>query len=322
MQQKKCSLDLFIDFLIATQKQYSGAELSKVAPEELSHDAVSRWLAAADLSLDEFWLHARPLVNLQGGYLIIDDFLLDKPYSKIIPFVKAQYSGKHHRVVTGIAIVTLLWTDGEKIVPVDYRIYNPSNEGKTKNLLAREMLETAKNRGFSPQYVIFDSWYSSIENLKAVTQNGWKFIAWLKSNRLVSITQGTYIPVSDLDWTSTQVHSAWLKAYGFVKIAKIDLTAEDITIIATNDLSISDAEVLISHAECRWKIELFHRGVKQCCGIERCYSQKKQSQLNHILCAILAFLKLEVRRLLTGVSWYEQKCDITRSAVTAYLANA
>ena len=50
------------------------------------------------------------------------------------------------------------------------------------------MLETAKNRGFSPHYVIFDSWYSSIENLKAVTKNGWKFIAQaeIKSSRLTN----------------------------------------------------------------------------------------------------------------------------------------
>ena len=86
--------------------------------------AVSRWLANTLLTPKELWHQARPLVEIDGGDLIIDDSLLDKPYSKIIPFVRAQYSGKHHRVVNGIAVITL-WTDGERIVPVDYPVYDP-----------------------------------------------------------------------------------------------------------------------------------------------------------------------------------------------------
>jgi putative transposase len=30
------------------------------------------------------------------------------------------------------------------------------------------MLEQAKERGFEPCYVLFDSWYSSLDNLKAI----------------------------------------------------------------------------------------------------------------------------------------------------------
>jgi len=322
MQRQKCSLDLYVDFLIASQKQYSGSELSKVSPIEMSHDSVNRWLRKNKLTPKMVWKNAEPMVDPEKGYLIIDDTLLDKPYARQTALAKKQYSGKHHGLVNGINLVNMLWTDGDKIVPVDYRAYDISRDGKTKNDHAQEMLNFAETRGFSPDYVLMDSWYSSIDNLKNIEKKEWKWIAALKSNRLVSLVQGTYLPVSDLDWTKKLVRKVWLKAYGFVLVSKIVFPNGDITYIATNDLSLDDPETMKSHSAHRWKIENFHRGIKQCCGIERCYSTLERSQRNHILCAFLAFLKLELERIQKGVSWYEQKWSITRMATADYLANA
>lgn len=282
MRPPKCSLDLYVNFLIATQKQYSGLELSRVAPTARSHDAVTTWLATHKLTPKLVWKHRQAMVRKETGYLIFDDSVLDKPYARAMPLVKVQYSGKHHRPVKGIDVVTLLWTEGEKIVPVDYRIYDPTRDGKTKNDHAQDILTFAEKRGFRPRYVLLDSWYASLENLKAIANKQWKWIAALKSNRLVSQVQGTYLSVADLDCTSTQVHKVWLKAYGWVLVSKMVLENGDITYIATNDLSLLEAETLTSHMNHRWKIEEFHRGIKQCCGIERCYSTRERSQRNHI----------------------------------------
>ena len=322
MQQPKCSLDLYVDFLIASQKQYSGVELSRVSPTALSHDAVSHWLAHNKLTPKMVWQRGQTMVRKETGYLIFDDTVLDKPYAREMPLVKTQYSGKHHRLVKGIDVVTLLWTGGESIVPVDYRVYDPTRDGKTKNDQVQEMLTFAEKRGFSPQYVLMDSWYASVENLKIIARKGWPWIAALKSNRLVSLVQGTYLPVSDLDWTAKPVRKVWLKAYGWVLVSKIVFANGDITYIATNDLSLLNAETLHGHMEHRWKIETFHRGIKQCCGIERCYSTRERSQRNHILCAFLAFLKLEWKRIQSHISWYDQKLSIVRMATTQYLAKA
>ena len=322
MQQPKCSLDLYVNFLIASQKQYSGLELSRVAPTAMSHDAVNHWLARNKLTPKVVWKHAQTMVQKEAGYLIIDDSVLDKLYAREIPLVKLQYSGKHHGLVKGIDVVDLLWTDGERIVPVDYRIYDPTRDGKTKNDHAREVLQFAEKRGFAPRYVLMDAWYASVANLKAIAGKGWRWIAALKSNRLVSQQQGTYLSVADLDWTSKQVHKVWLKEYGWVLVSKMVAANGDITYIATNDLSLLEAQTMSGHMEHRWKIEEFHRGIKQCCGIERCYSTRERSQRNHILCAFLAFLKLESKRIQIQISWYDQKWSIVRPATTLYLAKA
>jgi len=61
-----------------------------------------------------------------------------------------------------------------------------------------------------------------------------------------------------------------------------------------------------------WGIEEYHRGIKQCCGIERCQVRSGRGQRAHLGFALRAFLRLEAHRLDTGVSWYEAKIDIIR----------
>ena len=320
MQYQKCSLDLYVDFLTASQTQFSGAELSKVSPEPIAHDAVSRWLSSVKLTPKLLWQESQHMVDRTAGYLILDDSVLDKPHAEKVALVRKQYSGNHHRVVKGIDIVNLLWTDTEKIIPTDYRIYDPSRDGKTKNDHARDMFKIAHNRGFSPQYTLIDAWFTSIGNLKAIDAYGWQWIGELAVNRLISLKKGAYVHVSDLDWTRERVRKVWLKAYGFVLVSKIVFASGDIAYLATNDLSLADPETIKAHYAHRWTIETFHRGIKQCTGIERCYAVKERSQRNHILCAFLAFLRLEWERIQNAVSWYEQKLSFTRSAVTAYLS--
>jgi hypothetical protein len=70
-----------------------------------------------------------------------------------------------------------------------------------------------------------------------------------------------------------------------------------------------------------WGIEVYHRVIKQCCGIEEAQILKAVAILKHLLLALRAFLWLEIYRLRTEVSWYEAKLTILREAMRAYLAH-
>ena len=65
--------------------------------------------------------------------------------------------------------------------------------------------------------------------------------------------------------TGTVVH---LKGYGMVKVFKIVVPNGDIDYWATNDLDLNQLERL-QWSEFAWAIEEYHRGLKQCCGVER-----------------------------------------------------
>lgn len=313
MSSSKCSLDLYTKFLIANHNRYSGVELSKTSHESLSHDTVSRWLSDQNFSSEDLWPQVQNLVEKKIGYLVCDDSVLDKRFSRKNELVGRHWSGNEHRLLCGIDLVNLVWTKGEECIPVDYRIYESEKVGKkTKNDHFRDMLDVAKTRGFKPLYVLADCWYGSVENMKHIEKLKWKFIFGLKENRKVSLIKNIYISVSDLDWNKTLVQKVWLKEFGFVMVAKIVIKDDDIRYAVTDDLSITDIETFKQHMDHRWNIETFHRGIKQTTGIEKCYLIKEVSQRNHIFASFLAFVKLERMRLKTGVSWYEQKAHYGR----------
>ena len=288
----------------------------------MQHDAVSRWLSTSNFTPSDLWNHVKEFIDIKSGYLVCDDTLLNKQYSRNNELAKKQYSGNEHGLVNGICLVTLLWTDGKKIIPVDYRIYHKHTDDKTKNDHFQDMLDKAYKRGFTPRYVIMDSWYSSIHNLKSIRKKGWHFICNLKSNRKVSVIQNIYISISDLELAEKQVKQVWLKEYGYVLVCKIVDKDGGVTYLATSDISLNEYESFKDHWQNRWNIEEFHRGIKQTTGIEKCYSIKANSQRTHIFAAMAAFVKLENIRIQYNISWYEFKANICRLAVTNFLLTA
>ena len=115
-------------------------------------------------------------MDLRKGLLILDDTTLDKPYAQKMALVTHHWSSKHQRVVKGIDLLTLLWTDGKSLIPCDFRVYDKPQGGKTKNENFQDMLKKAKDRGFALEYVLMDSWYSALKNLKLIASFGWFFL--------------------------------------------------------------------------------------------------------------------------------------------------
>jgi len=320
---QKCNLSLYRDFLIANHNRSSGLELSKVEPTAtMAHDSVTRWLMRADFTPSDVWRYAKPLVDMTTGYLIVDDTVTSKPFARNIDLARFQYSGREHRQVNGIDIVNLLWTTGENYIPVDYRVYAPDHDGKGKNIHFREMLDKAHKREFRPRYVLLDSWYSGLKNLKAIRNHGWQWITNLKSNRLVSTAPHQTIAISDLELDEGTVKHVWLKGYGEVMVAKLVIRHDDVRYLASSDRELTDYATFVGHWQQRWQIEEFHEGLKQTTGVGNCSAQRAHAQRIHIFSSMVAFLKLERIRRRTGQTWYEQKAEITRPATRAYLANA
>lgn len=324
MNKPKCDLELYVNFLIATQKQYSCLELEKVSPiESMAHDSPNRLLNRLLLEPQQLWSVVQNHINPHNGYLAIDDTLLKKPYSSDIELVKWQWSGKDHAVKPGIGIVTVLWHELEGTsLPVDFRIYQKDKDDKTKNDHFIDIINSAYERGLCPIYVLIDSWYTAVKNLKAVEEKKWKFIGEVQSNRNVSPAdkKGTWVQVKELEFAEKEVKKVWLKNFGPVLVCKRIFKNRDIRYLITNDLELTNYDNFISHGSNRWSIETMHRGLKQACGLERSYMRKAQAQINHIFCAFVAFIRLELRRLKDSITWYQQKWDIVRDSVRNHLA--
>ena len=245
MNAPKCNDYDYINFLIATPKVYSCTEAARVQPEEPddapAHDSFTRLLQRLEPTSDLLWKESQDQVNRRSGILVLDDSTLDKPYAQKMGLVARHWSGKHGAVVSGINLITLLWSDGDRHVPCDYRLFDKATDGLTKNDHFQQLLKTAKDRGFVPRCVVFDSWYSSLPNLKLIRSWQWIWLTRLKENRLVNPdrTGNRAVREVKIGERGMIVH---LKDYGMVKVFQIVTPNGDIEYWATNDLQMGELE--------------------------------------------------------------------------------
>jgi hypothetical protein len=201
--------------------------------------------------------------------------------------------------------------------PIDYRIWNPPEDGKTKNDHFKEMLSSAKNQGLTPEMVVADSWYSSLDNLKSVRSHGWDWVMGLKSNRLVN---KPHIQICHLDIPDEglKVH---LKGYGWIKVFRFEGKNARTDYVGTSRLD-STKEQIKSYFERRWSIEVMHRELKQTCGFDRCQSTTGRAGRNHIALSLLALVRKHRRRRLDNTTPYQQDWQIIKPAIQLALSSA
>jgi SRSO17 transposase len=118
----------------------------------------------------------------QGGYLLLDDTTWQRQ-TKVAEAVSKVWSSSAGPVRLGMQVVLLVWTDGKRKIPVAMRLWQKGGESKVE--LATEMLQEAAEHGISSKYILFDSWYSSRSILNLLEELGWKYVARIKSNRLL-----------------------------------------------------------------------------------------------------------------------------------------
>lgn len=80
----------------------------------------------------------------EEGYLV-DGTVLDKQHARQIDPVRRQWNGNAHRGIRGIGVVTCVYvnSEAERFWTIDYRIYAPDEDGKTKLDHVSEMLINA-----------------------------------------------------------------------------------------------------------------------------------------------------------------------------------
>src|SRR5215471_10216571 len=151
--------------------------------DSVSHDRLTRMLQgtwSGHILLD---LALRLLFTVAGGYLIVDDTVAAKPYARLLGEAAWVWSNKDRKVLFGVSVVLLVWTDGQIRIPLAFRVWRKG--GASKYDLALELLSYARNRlRCKPAFVLFDSWYPSKQLLKRIRDYGWYFVCQLKKTRI------------------------------------------------------------------------------------------------------------------------------------------
>jgi hypothetical protein len=312
----------YINFLVAAQCDASCVKAAECYSENgivVAHDKINRFLTRQSLTPETLWNEVELFVEKRNGWLILDDTVLDKVYSEQIELTYYHWSGKHHKIVKGIGLITLVWTDGVNTFPVDYRIYDKDCDELSKNDHFRDMVKTASDRGFQPYFVMFDSWYSGIDNLKCIDTLGWNWFSPIKKNRMVNPDKTGNHPVSALTIPDDGI-TVHMKKYGFVRVFHT-VNKDGRNRFWASNFIIMDAQDRKNLQAICWSIENYHRALKDLCCVEKCKIRKEAGQRNYINFSLRAFIRLEVSNQINNITIYNAKWEIVKPAIARYLIN-
>lgn len=304
IQKKKISRVDYAQFLLASQKNYTLTYFADHR-EDISHDAINRYLVREKLTPSLLWEHVSgEIVQSPSGRIVFDDTVLEKNSSEAIKLVKWQYSGNSKQVIRGIGVVTCVYYNPEvdRYWALDYRIYAPDEDGKSKLDHVEDMLRGAIfSKSLSFESVLMDSWYGTHHLMLTIHTLGKKFYCPLKANRLVSWVDQKYhhIPIHQLEWDRNALNEGqrihiWKFPKDYhVQVFRITMSSHRTDFVVTNDLSQKSTDALQEVYGSHWKIEELHRELKQLTGIEACQCRRQRIQRNHIACAFLVWAKLK-----------------------------
>jgi SRSO17 transposase len=299
----KTTRQIYCQYLLSSQINYTCTNLADHV-DNLDHNSIYRYLKNEKLTPRLIWEKARQtLVQTAGGYIIFDDTVADKSHSHDIVGVRRQYSGNAGGVVKGIGIVTCVYYNAacDLFWVIDYRIFDPDRDGKTKLDHVSEMLDSIERRGVEFSTVLMDSWYATTALMTRLIKAEKLFYCPIKRNRQVDESGGTepYRAVETLEWTTAEEQTGkTVKLKGFagatrLKLFRVAVSTNRTEYLVTNEMTQSDTEAAQKESGHRWKIEQFHREAKQTTGLERCQCRLNRSQRNHIAAAMLVWLSVK-----------------------------
>ncbi len=319
--------DIYINFLLGSFSKIEMTKLSKLTGK--SHDQFTKHLLLNDLFDNDkrLWVNIKQFLreyeNYESGCIVVDDMLMHKPYTKVNDAVCWHYDHVSQRMEKGILMLNFHYTDASGIsIPLGYEIITKtkdvwSDEYQkyvkkslfTKNEIMQDKLHILHfNNEVKYKYILFDKWFASIKNLVFIEEIlKKKFVCPIKSNRKIALSQeekdkGKYVNISTIDMEGGSSRLIYLEGYKkplklIKQVVKNGDDDESIYLyLITNDIDLSFDEVLEIYKR-RWKIEEYHKSLKQNLHIEHSPTKVELSQRNHINLAVYGFIKLEKLRL-------------------------
>ena len=339
MNQK--TLDLYSDYLLSSFGQTTATGLSKLMEGKISHDQVTRMLSRSKMTSKAWWKLVKPHVReteQEDGVMIIDDSIVEKPYTDENEIICWHYDHAKGKTVKGINFVSTLYYAQDVALPVAFELvsktetYIDKKTGKekrksviTKNERYRQMLQIVSNNQIPFRYVLNDLWFASAENMRFVKLDLKKeFIMALKSNRKVALSEndkanGLYQRIDQLELLEDTTLTIYLEGVPFpLQLVRQVFTNEDsstgVRHLVTSDLTLN-ADQIITIYQKRWKVEEYHRSLKQNAAVAKSPTRTETTQTNHFVAALWSFVKIELLKVRTKKNHYQLKSQLYLSAL-------
>ena len=335
-------LDLYTDYLLVSFGAATATGLARLLPE-ISHDQVTRFLSQQELSDKDLWKIVKPhLRRIQSpeAVLIIDDTVEEKPYTDESELICWHFDHTKNRTIKGINLLSALYFSQDTSLPVAFELVKKTElvtdkktgkdkwqSPRTKNEYARDMIASVVHKQIPFRYVLTDVWFSSSENMVFIKHKVRKdFILPLKSNRKVALSlehkkRGQWTTLSSLCLDTDTPVTLYLESVPFALIVSRQVFtnedgSESILYLCSSDVSLSAASLQAIYQK-RWKVEEYHKSLKQNACFARSPTKLPLTQSNHFFASVVAFVKLEVYRASTRLNHFALRGKLYQAALSS-----
>ena len=310
---KNSDLELYTDYLLSTFGAATATGLSAMLDGDVSHDRITRFLSKQDFTSKDLWLHVKAMVRgVQSaeGVLIFDDTIQEKAWTDESELMCWHFDHCSGRAVRGINLLNALYYSAGACIPVAYELVKKPiqycdiasrqlkrKSEKTKNEMMREMMQTCIDNNLPFRFVLMDCWFASAENFDFITDKGHHFMAALKDNRLVALSEDDrmnkrFVRVDELKFPEQTVVQGWLKGYAkpVLLVRQVFKNRDDSTGIlhlVCSDLTC-DYDAITTTYKKRWQVEVFHKSLKSNANLATSPTQTVRTQSNHVFMSICA----------------------------------
>ena len=340
----KQMLDIYSDYLISSFSYTTATGLSSVLQGAISHDKITRFLAADDYDSKQLWKLVKPTIRKiesEDGIFIVDDTIEEKPYTDESELITWHFDHTFGRNVKGVNILSLLYHNQGVTIPVGFQPiqktekYIDKKTGKerrksvkTKNEYFQEMARIAiLDNQISCRWFLADVWFSSNDNMEFIKFDLKKeFVMPIKTNRLVCKTKeekrkGQFQQVETLDIPENTSKELYIKELPFpVTLVKQVFKNEDgshgILYLVCSDTAI-EAKTIMEVYQKRWPIEEYHKSIKSNTALAKSPTKTVRTQQNHFFASIYAYYKLEVLKVKTRLNHFAIKSKLYIQALRA-----
>jgi hypothetical protein len=334
-------VDLYTDYLISSVSYTTATGLASLL--SIKHDKVTQALSKGIYDSKFLWKYVKPYIQEVTRHsdtviLSFDDSVEEKRYSDESELICWHFDHTLNRSVKGVNFLSAFVETAGMRLPCAVEFVKKDKweldvkkgkqkrvASKTKNELFREMIRECSDK-LRFDYVITDSWYSAVENMQEIKQILHSdFIMALKSNRKVALSKGAkmakdYLSISSLQ-PGQQTVEIWLEELDFpLLLTKQVFKNEDDTVgelyLACSDLNLT-YEQITTHYKKRWGVEEYHKSVKSNTGFSKSPTKIINTQTNHFILSIVAYVKLEWLKQRTGSNHFAMKAKIFLAAQQA-----
>jgi len=333
--------DLYSDYLISSNSYVTSTGMANLL--SIKHDKITRELSKGNYDSKFLWKQSKVYVQemTQSKDIItlsFDDSIEEKRYTDESELNCWHFDHVFGRSVKGVNFLTALVEVGGMRLPCGVEFVKKDlwetdlKTGKkkrksstTKNELFRKMLRECHGK-FRFDYVLADSWYSSVENMNCCKKElKSDFIMALKSNRRVALSlenkhNKEYISIETLQ-PGQQTVEVWFEELDFpLLLTKQVFKNENDTVgelyLASSDLNVSYAQMTTIYKK-RWGVEEYHKSIKSNTGFAKSPTKIIKTQMNHYVLSIVAYIKLEWLKQRTSKNHFAMKAQIYLAAQQA-----